>query len=305
MSDFLGRLGRKLTTRPVWYWQRHRPYPIRRRVDRFPPQPWRADAACTCVVLTTPRTLTNALWAAYSFGRSLADRAGLALVLDGVWSERERIRVRRLFPTAELRETAAEVAALADGCPRLAELARRHPMGRKLAAILAAQMRGGVIFADDDVLALGGLPELHAHLAGEAAANLYLREQGGVAQADPAVQAAAAQLGLPMRTDINVGLLALRRHSLDPQLAERVLAVAGTPGTWFPDTSLLAILLAATPAQPLPDSYLVSTAGQFWSEPRVKLDALEVRHYVGPVRHLMYREGMPWLWRRVRPDRRR
>ena len=51
-------------------------------------------------------------------------------------------------------------------------------------------------------------------------------------------------------------------------------------------------------AKPLPRKrYVVSTQRQFYFEEDVDYDQMSLRHFVTPVRHLMYSKGMPKLWK--------
>lgn len=289
----------KLFTKPVWWWQRHRPYPIRQQIWRLPPQQWCRSSTTSVTVLTTPANVCNAAWTAYSVGLALRDLCSLTITIDGRWEATTSARLHRLFPEITLRETAAEVEACAASVPILRGWAAQHPMGRKIAAVAAQQIRGATVFTDDDVLAFGTLPEIRAAVVDGGSTVRYLREQGDIAQEDANMLRAARQLGLAAIPDINVGLLFLPPQVINLPLAQQILALAEPSDSWFPDTTLLSVLLNQVPHKRLPESYLVSTAGQFYCEARPDISNLEARHYVGPVRHLMYREGMPHVLAKI------
>ncbi len=288
------RLIRKLVTKPRWWWDRYRPYPIRQRVFQLPPLAVAEEADCTLAVLTTPQSIANAAWTAYTFLRELGACVRLSLVLDGRWPAAGAARLRQLFPRVELLETAALVAQLASACPMVNELAKYHAMGRKLGAILSLQRGGHLLYCDDDVLALSEIPELKSEILRGSPRGLYMQDQGLQLQHEPSLMRVVRELRLPLAETINVGVLLIPRNSLDLEVAGRLLGRAGRIDTWFPDTVVLSVLMALQNASPLPPAeYLVSTQGQFWFEGTVDYSAVRVRHFVGPVRHLMYSEGMP------------
>jgi hypothetical protein len=66
---------------------------------------------------------------------------------------------------------------------------------------------------------------------------------------------------------------------------------------------LIAALLAKVPSQVLPNSsYVVSTQRQFDHVANVKYEQITLRHFVGPVKHLMYLRGMPHLIESMRTN---
>src|SRR5277367_3622044 len=86
---------RKLLTRPVWWWERQRGYPVRLRFNRLPPIAVQ-KAANRFVVLTTPAGFRDALWTAWSWYRYLRGRHfELHFVIDGKITEAEESTARR------------------------------------------------------------------------------------------------------------------------------------------------------------------------------------------------------------------
>src|SRR5262249_31942641 len=113
----------------------------------------------------------------------------------------------------------------------------------------------------------------------------------------------AAELGLPHHNDLNSGLLWIPRGSLDTALVERFLE------TWRPEDSyrvaeqtLLAVLWPVNGPRALPrdESVVSNDAFFFWTPNRIVSRCFVARHFVGNVRHLLYRTGWPLLLKESR-----
>ncbi len=285
-------LLRKLLTRPIWWWERRRPYPVKARVATLPPLPVRAGAPFSVVVLATPASLPEAAWTARSLLLHLPKETGLIIAVDG---PADASPLHAMFPGCSVLQTSELVAAIRESSPAVAALAAYHPMGRKLAAIFALQEKHDILFADNDVLAFKELPEILESLRKGIPRNLYLQEIGEVSGGDALFQPVRS-LNLPYARTINVGLLLIRRGSLPLAVAEQILSASARIDDWFPDTMVLSVLMELSGAAPLPRSeYVVSVARQFWFERDVDYAGIRLRHFTGPVRHLLYLKGMPFL----------
>lgn len=305
------KLASKVLTKPLWLWATRRSYPIRGRIFRLPALPVASQPGCRLVVLAGKSVLGDAAWAARSFLQMLSPHSAQSLGLDLYFDSADPAELRdaavrwtRLFPGSRVRSTWEAVAAFTPKAPALAGLAKASPVGRKLAVLLAAQEEGNVLYTDSDVLLFHPAPELSAALR-EAGPALYLQERGGVLNGEHRLLAHAEAAGLPPpAAGLNSGLLFLPRGSLAWADAERLLAEdTHNACSWFIEQTIIALLLGASGARPLPaERYIVSARGQFFNETDEDYDALTARHFVTPVRHLMYARGMPLLWRRWQQD---
>ena len=288
-------LVRKLSTRPVRWWERNRFYPIKSKIAKLPPLPVCQGARFAVVVLSTPSAMVEAAWTARSLLLHLPREAGLVVVVDGSPKPDAVSQMQSMFPGCSVIQTSALVAEIKERAPFIVGLAEYHPMGRKLATILALQERYDVLFADNDVLAFKELPEILESIRNGVSRNLYLQEIGQVS-GDAALFAPVHSLNLPYAGTINVGFLLIRQRSLALPVAEKILSLSGRIATWFPDTMILSVLMELAGALPLPRSdYVISAARQFWFEPDVNYAGIRLRHFTGPVRHLLYLKGMPFL----------
>ena len=295
---------RKALTRPLWWWQKHRPWPIRERVFRLPRHAVEPAGTPNRLVLqAAPNSLADAAWAAYGFLRHLdrpGARLGLTLHVDTADSEalaRASAHWTRLFPGSLVLSTHEPVERLAGRAPALAAFARTNPTGRKLAVLLDAQERTGVLFVDSDVLLFRFPAELAESL--DRGAPARYNPEGGELNGDARLVAHARRAGWPTPAGLNSGLLFIPRGSLSISKVERLLASGEfDPASWFVEQTAVALLLTAAGAQALPGArYVVSTRGQFYGDSDLDYGEIVTRHFTTPVRHLMYGRGMPLLWR--------
>jgi hypothetical protein len=286
-------LFRKLTTRPVWNWEKKRSYPIRQQWHDLPPMP--ATGALPLVMLTTPGGFDDVMWAAWSWLRFVGPDVQFHLIIDGEPTPGQRSALERLSPGAQLVSRRDLLAQIGPWPESVRAFVERHPLGRKLALTLLYQERGPLLYLDSDILAFNDPRELREAFRTPGAARFMLEADAG--NWDPQVVAAAQTMGLVPRHGLNSGLLLLSRNSLNLDTTARLLAAQTGAASWFTEQTLLALLMPPE-AEPLPPQrYVISTQRQFYWEQDVDYDAIAVRHFTGPVRHVMYLRGLPILAR--------
>ncbi|MGB0063094.1 MAG: hypothetical protein WBP85_01500 [Terracidiphilus sp.] len=290
MNRFIG----KLTTKPYWWWERKRSYPIRSRYDRLPPLPVKQGTR-RFVVLTTPDTMSDALWAAWSWYRYLRDEdCSLQITVDGVISEDQREAASRLFPGILIDSAQWACEYVCARVPGIQYFVDSYPTGRKLALILALADREPLIYCDCDVLAFKRPDELFA-LMNRNFPAYFAEDVDGTRDMQVAVR--AEQLGLNYIPSFNSGFLYVPKGALSIRLAGQILATWRAPGeSWYAEQTVLSFMLRQLHAEPLPPShYVVNIRRQFYWEPDVDYASIVARHFTGPVRHVMYKYGMPIL----------
>ncbi len=304
------KIVRKAVTRPLWWWHKRRPWPVRRRVLRLPPRPVAPEAGTRLVTQVTPGDMVDAAWMAHSFLRHLdcspAHRLALSLYLDSTDADAIATaagRWQQMFPGSAVHSTWDVVERLADRAPAVVGLARVNAMGRKLAVLLETTAQSNVIYADSDVLMFRDAPEFAEAMrgAGPALFNLEVEQE---AAGDPRILAHAQRLGWPPPARrVNAGLLFIPRGGLSLEKADALLrAGEHDEKSWHVEQSAVAVLLPD--AQPLPrERYMVSHQGQFYGEQDNDYDVMVTRHYFSTVRHQMYARGMPLLWRQWRREK--
>ena len=293
-------IWRKLTTKPVWWLETKRPYPIRGHWKYLPPI--RADQGPVIfVVMARPRTFDDALWCAWSWMRFIAPEARLEIHVDGPVGARERQAVETLFPGGAISDARAVISEAESLLPKAQGFFSLHPMGRKLGVMLRSQKKEKVFYCDCDVLAFAAPIEILNSLK-DPKAGAYLQESGEGLYDDLVLESAQA-LGITPCKSLNTGLLVIPKESLSFDLAKVMLhGWKDCRLTWFIEQTVLACLLKSAPMIALPrERYLVSNHRQFyWQKDIDDYGLIAARHFTTPTRHVMYMKGMPWLERESR-----
>ncbi len=284
---------RRFTTRVVRWWEQNRPYPVRKKWSSLPPVRSLATPGPTLLVLTTPPMLDESAWCAWSWARYLGNSFRVVVASDGGLPSRFQ-EIKSILPDAEITQAAAIAQAGDPGHIHLAAFLSGHPLGRKLAAILALQKSQDLLFFDSDVLALAPPVSLLAMIARR---QPCFNQESQPAAYDWEIVEAGRQLGLSPCDRLNSGLLYIPKNSLDAGLADRLLAGRSSPAiSWFTEQTVLAFLMHAAGAQPLPpERYVVSNDRMFWWQEDIDYAAVDARHFTGMTRHLLYMRGYPHL----------
>lgn len=288
----MNRFISKLTTKPIWWWERRRSYPIRSHYNRLPPLPVKYGVR-RFVVLTTPDTFSDALWTAWSWYRFLCDQGcELHIAVDGAISEEHRRAAIRLFPGIRVDSALWACDYVRARFPGIQHFFENHPTGRKLALILAFSDRQPLVYSDYDVLAFRRPDELFAAMNRNV--PCYFSEEIDGTR-DIQITERAQQLGMDYIPKFNCGFLYVPKGSLSIRLAGRILATWRAPGeSWFAEQTVLSFMFQQLHAEALsPSRYVISIRRQFCWEQDVDYTSIVARHFTTPVRHVMYRYGFP------------
>lgn len=285
---------RKLLTKPVWWYERKRAYSVRLRHSALPPLSV-APGGTRFAVLTTPQSLPDALWAAWSWFRFLRGFE-LQLVIDGQLSPAAEHDARRLFPGISICEAGPLLDRFSREEPRLTGFLRGHPLGRKLGVVLALSQQGALLYSDHDVLAFNQPTELLRFIESNLPCFL-LEEVDGTRDAEIVERAHA--IGADYLPRFNSGLLYVPKGSLSSKLAADLVESWNPPvRSWFTEQTVFSVLMRDCGAMPLPEErYVVSNRRQFYWQQDVNYHAIAARHFTGTVRHVMYRYGIPQILR--------
>ena len=287
---------RKLTTKPVWWMETRRSYPIRDSWTRLPSLP-AANGPITFALLTVPGTFNDALWAAWSWLRFLGEAVHLELYLDGTPTDEMRQSLEKLLPGSSLFEATDVIHATGGFSATLDSFIRDYPLGRKLGLYFALQSRGRFLYSDSDVLAFNRPTELLQILTTPNGGAHLLEENEGLYS--PEIVERAQRIGVRPVKSLNAGLVLVPQNSLSLAMTDEFLRDWQTlPYNWFFEQTTLACLLSTASITPLPrDRYVVSLARQFHWQPDVDYTRIAARHFATPTRHVMYSRGLPWLLR--------
>jgi hypothetical protein len=289
------RLDHKLLTKPIWWWETHQKYPIRQKAFDLSPIYVNPDPSSILVVLTTPNNICDAAWAAQSILKYLPTQMGLWIVVDGELSTVKVENIKVLFPGVTLIQTRTLLEELRPIAPNVVELGECNPVGRKLAITLYIQQKYNTILSDADILCFGEMPEVYQAII-NCGSGLYIQEFAGL-NADSKLLKRVQSLGYDYAPTLNSGFLYIPVQSFQIEMVEELLsAEEHDPTSWFVEQTIFAVLMQQAHAKPLARSrYVVSTQRQFYFEKDVDYDQIALRHFVTPVRHLMYSKGMPKL----------
>ncbi len=285
---------RKLLTKPIWWWERNRPYSIRSRFHLLPPLDV-AKGGTRFVVLTTPQGLSDALWTAWSWYRYLRPHGfELRMAVDGEIPAGEQQAAQKLFPGISIYKVWLVLSKLCYEQPALGAFFRGHPLGRKLGLMLALSDQGAALYSDGDVLAFNQPADLLT-CVDKNVPCYFMEDLDGTR--DPRIIERSKALDLEYVPRFNSGFLFIPQGALSIDLAAQILAEWRPPAdSWFTEQTVLSILMRKANAQALPDDrYVISARRQFYSETDVDYKNIVARHFTGTVRHLMYGYGMPLI----------
>ena len=283
---------RKLLTKPIWWWERKRPYPIRFRFDLLPPLAV-VKGRARFVVLTTTSAMHDAMWTAWSWYRYLRPHGfELQLAVDGEIPAADEPAVQKLFPGISIYNVWSVLSKLCDEHPALGVFLRGHPVAKQVGLVLALSGQGPVVYSDHDVLAFNPPTELLTCI--ENCVPCYFIDEGPGCH-DPFLLERLNALGLDYIPRLNAGFVYVPEGALSLDLAAQILATwKAEPFVYFSPQTTMSALMRSANAQALPDDrYVISTRRQFYAETDVDYKAIAARHFTGPVRHVMYRYGIP------------
>jgi hypothetical protein len=288
-------LLRKLTTKPVWWWERSRPYPIRRQWRDLPPVE-AGPGPTTLAVLTTPQTFSDALWCGWSWLRFLREEVRLEIYVDGEVGNAERAAMARLLPGSMVADVRTLLSA-GEFPPTVHQFIRNHPLGRKLGLLLLLQQSRKTLFCDADILCFSPPREIVELLASPQTGGYLQEELRG--NYDKVVVQLAAKINRTPLPSLNAGLLLFPQYSLSLEIAGTLLqGWSERPVSWFTEQTVMACLLQSVEMRPLPrERYVLSLARLFYWMKDVDYGMIAARHFTGPTRHVMYRNALPWLRR--------
>ncbi len=290
-------------TKPIWWWERRRNYRVRSQFNKLVPLAVEKGNK-RFVVLTTPETMPDAMWTAWSWYRFLRKKGfALELAVDGDVSQQDSNVAARLFPGIAVYSTQSICQQLCEKNPALRTFLQGYPTGRKLALILALSGQSPMLYSDSDVLAFNP-PEEFLQCVDRNVPCYFMEEIDGTR--DALIVERAHALGLDCLPKFNSGFLYIPQGTLSAILAGKLLAAWRPPAnSWYSEQTLLSVLLRNSNAEALPPSrYVISTRRQFYWEKDVDYKEIVARHFTGTVRHVMYRYGMPILLEQSRsfPD---
>ncbi|MFM6251300.1 MAG: hypothetical protein ACKPEQ_19495, partial [Dolichospermum sp.] len=234
---------------------------------------------------------------AQSLLRYLPSDLGLAIVIDGEISIDIEQKLKSLFPNIMIQYTCDAMENLQIIAPNLINYGELHPLGRKLAVILWNQLKYSVLYSDADILCFGEIPEIYEAIRNNT--NAWYMQDIGNLNGDSILMNRLNELNYDFVDTLNSGFLYIPHSALNIEICDYLLSEQYDSNSWFVEQTILAVLMKQAGGTPLSKSkYVVSSQRQFYFEKDVNYHQISVRHFVTPVRHLMYSKGMPLLWQK-------
>ena len=279
------RLRFKHGLRAAWYRD-----VVRKRILKTAPVEAGDTSICEIQVLTSETDWLNLMWALKSFYHASGRRYGLCIHDDGTLTDKTRKTLSDHFPNARVlnrRTSEQEVLASLASYPRCEEFRRTNHLSPKVFDFRHYLNSDRMLLLDSDVLFFHEPTELLRRI--EDPSYQKNSVNGDVASAytvDPDVVRKLCNVDLIDR--FNSGLGVIHKESLNLDWIEEFLGLPDIIGNfWRIEQTLYALCSSRFGTELLPSEYDVFLRGE--------LGDRQSRHYVGEIRHLMYKEGIKKL----------
>ena len=267
---------------------------VRPRILKTAPINTASGGVAEVVVLSSHNDLLNLLWSLKSFYHQTRENFPLVILDDGSFTGVDTATVLSHFPNARLilaERANSEVPTILRGYPLCARFREFHPLARKIFDAAFYLSADRMLLLDSDLVFFRKPEELLAAAAGHCPAHNAFNEdvQPGL---NISGDEATIRFDIQLLDRFNSGCGVLRREALRLDWMEEFLSAEsiwnGHP--WRIEQTLLALAACRDGAALLPSTYRVSL--------EAGIEGCVMRHYVGAVRHLMYREGIATLMRK-------
>ena len=261
---------------------------VRPRILRTPPICGTTDSWAEIHVMTCSKDWLDMMWGLKSFYRCSRRRYQLCIHDDGSLTPDQQATVREHFPDARLigRAQADDyvLGQLLD-FPRCREFRRTNLLAPKAFDFHAFLRSDRMLIFDSDLMFFQEPVALLNRLEDPSFRhNVFNEDCGHGYTVRP--EEVRARIGHELLPRINSGLGLIHRGSIRHDWCEEFL---GLPGIleghfWRIEQTLIALCSSRFGAELLPEEYTLYLGQGIAHRP--------FRHYVGCIRHLMYREGM-------------
>ena len=264
---------------------------VRPRILKTAPVGNTDDSSCEIHVLTSKEDWLNLVWASKSFYWTSGRQYALCIHDDGSLGAEESDALRRQFPVARLvgrAEADRRMEAMLKDFPRCSEFRFSNHLAPKVFDFAAYLQSERMLLLDSDVLFFSEPTELLRRIEDpEYRLNTFNEDDETAYVVDPERVA----LGFALQPRINSGLAVIQPAAIRLDWIEEFLAIPGMLGGhfWRIEQTLFALCASRYGVELLPREYTVRLDAGINDSP--------MRHYVGAIRHLLYREGISRLVR--------
>jgi hypothetical protein len=264
---------------------------VRQRILRTAPVTGTIDRICELHVMTCRRDWLNLIWTLKSFYQFSKRHYALCIHEDGTLPPEGIGQLRRHFPDARLirrRDADARLEVALRGYPRSLTFRRANVLALKLFDFAVYLEAERLALFDSDLLFFSEPTAYLQHVESTGSCkNVFNADFASAYTVSP--EMVRAHAGLELQPRVNSGLGLIHRNSLRWDWIEEFLALPNIQDGhfWRIEQTLFALCSSRYGVELLPDEYTL------YLEPGIGLRPY--RHYVGTIRHLMYREGIARL----------
>lgn len=263
---------------------------VRHRILKSEPVRGLVDSRCEIHVLTSSDDYLNLIWALKSFYLFSGRCYKLAIHDDGTLADVEVGELKRHFPDARIicrGEADSTVISSLCSYPNCKAFRETNKLALKVFDFRYYLESDRMLLLDSDVLFFSEPVELLGRIEEESyRRNTVNSDVQSAYTVDPILIKEKFEFELIEKFNSGLGLI--HHESMNLEWIEEFLTIPGVIGHhWRIEQTLYALFSCRFGAELLPPKYNVFLTGRLNDQPS--------RHYVGAIRHEMYREGVKRL----------
>lgn len=246
-----------------------------------------SNQECEIHVLTSTNDWLNLVWTLKSFYHFSQRQYALCIHDDGTLTEENITTLQYHFPEARIidrKQADEKVLPLLSSYPHCLEFRKTNHLSPKVFDFAAYLQSDRLLLLDSDILFFKEPTELLNRIEKpEYKFNSLNADVQSAYTVDP--ETVKNHLGFHLADRINSGLGLIHKDSLNFAWIEEFLSLPNIIGHfWRIEQTIYALCSSRFGVELLPPAYDVHLEGSINNSP--------ARHYVGKIRHLMYREGI-------------
>ncbi|AFZ59167.1 hypothetical protein H6G54_02075 [Anabaena cylindrica FACHB-243] len=249
-----------------------------------------SNRVCEIHVLTSANDWLNLIWALKSFYHYSQRQYALCVHDDGTLTQDNITTLQHHFPDARIidrKQADEKVLPLLSSYPLCLEFRKTNHLSPKVFDFAAYLQSDRLLLLDSDILFFQEPTELLNRIENpDYKLNTLNADENSAYTVEP--ETVKSQLGFDLAARVNSGLGLIHQQSLNFDWIEEFLSLPDIIGHfWRIEQTIYALCSSRFGVELLPKAYDVHLEGGINGSPS--------RHYVGKIRHLMYREGIRHL----------
>ncbi|TAE60370.1 MAG: hypothetical protein EAZ76_03905 [Nostocales cyanobacterium] len=249
-----------------------------------------SDRICEIHVLTSANDWLNLIWTLKSFYHFSQRQYSLCIHDDGTLTEDNIKTLQYHFPQARIidrNKADVKVLPLLSSYPHCLDFRKTNQLSLKVFDFALYLQSEKLLLLDSDILFFAEPTELLNRIENPSYKfNSFNRDLKSAYTVD--AETVKNSLDFDLTARVNSGLGLIHKESLDLKWIEKFLSLPSIIGHfWLIEQTIYALCSSRYGVELLPPAYDVHLGSGINSSPS--------RHYVGAIRHLMYREGIKHL----------